>query len=102
MGGRLTQGFGERLSACLGAFAEHEFSGAGRATANGVRLAEPELRGTSGLGEIGLAPTPSSQLPLNIDLGARGCLGKRRGVSGGVRLRLDFRERINRRPTGNP
>jgi outer membrane autotransporter protein len=84
MGGRLTQGLGEHLSAYLGAFAEHELSGSGRATVNGVKLAEPELRGTSGLGEIGLALIPSSKLPMNIDLGAQGHIGKRRGISGSV------------------
>jgi hypothetical protein len=69
---------------------EREFGGKVRASTNGLPIAAPSLRGDTGIGEIGLSITPSASLPLAFELGVQGYVGKREGVTGSLRLRIDF------------
>ena len=49
------------------------------------------MRGSTGIGEIGLTFKPSqSTIPLSLDLGVQGYVGKREGVTGSLQLRFEF------------
>ena len=69
---------------------DYEFSGKAKATINAISIDAPELKGATGVGEIGLAVAPSKDLPLSIDLGVQGYVGKREGVTGRLQVRLEF------------
>ena len=90
LGGRFAYAVTEYASPYLGAYWEHEFAGTQRATANGVRLSSPTLRGSTGIAEVGVTITPSKKLPLSIDLGVQGSAGKREGITGSLQIRWTF------------
>ena len=48
------------------------------------------LRGDTGIGELGLAFTPSQTLPLSFDLGVQGYVGKREGVTASLQAKWEF------------
>ncbi|MCL1980635.1 MAG: autotransporter outer membrane beta-barrel domain-containing protein, partial [Proteobacteria bacterium] len=73
-----------------GAYYDHEFDGKAEATANGGRIDAPELKGGTGMGELGLTARPSLEAPLSFDLGVQGYAGTREGVSGSVRIKYEF------------
>jgi outer membrane autotransporter protein len=91
---RLGSRFAWAVNACvspyLGVAWEHEFDGKARASTNGHAINAPDLRGDTGMGEIGLSLRPSRTLPLSIDLGARGYVGKREGVTGSLQVKFEF------------
>jgi autotransporter-associated beta strand protein len=90
VGGRFAYTVNEYFSPYVGAAWEHEFDGRARATTNGFSIDAPSLRGDTGIGELGLTLTPSATLPLSFDLGVQGYTGKREGVTGSLRIRLEF------------
>lgn len=70
-GGRFAYTVNEHVAPYIGAVWEHEFNGTARATTNGFDINAPNLRGGTGMGELGLTLTPSADLPLTIDLGGQ-------------------------------
>jgi outer membrane autotransporter protein len=90
LGGRFAYAVNEHVAPYIGAYWEHEFDGRARATANGQRLASPSLRGDTGMGELGLTLKPSKTVPLSIDLGVQGYVGKREGVTGSLQVKWEF------------
>ncbi|MEG1970169.1 MAG: autotransporter domain-containing protein [Burkholderiaceae bacterium] len=90
LGGRFDYALTASVHSYAGLAVEHEFDGLARATTNGVAIEAPSLEGTSGLGELGLRLTPSTGLPLTMDLGLQAYVGTRQGVSGSVKLKYDF------------
>ena len=42
------------------------------------------------MGELGITLTPSSTIPVSLDLGVQGYVGKREGVSGTIQLQWKF------------
>jgi outer membrane autotransporter protein len=90
VGGRLAYGVGGRAAPYAGAYYEREFDGIVRATANGVPLEAPSLKGNTGIFELGVAVRPSETIPLTLELGAQGYVGKREGVSGSLTLKYGF------------
>ena len=50
----------------------------------------PNLRGNTGIGELGLSLTPSADLPLTVDLGVQGYTGKHEGVTGSLMVKWEF------------
>jgi hypothetical protein len=52
-------------------------------------LSRPDLKGGTGIGELGLSLKPSPSLPLTIDLGVQGYTGTREGVTGSLRLKFE-------------
>jgi hypothetical protein len=48
----------------------------------------PELKGGTGIGELGLAITATEGL--TVDVGVKGYVGTRRGLSGTVNLTYNF------------
>ena len=89
-GGRFAYTVNEHVAPYVGAAWEHEFDGRARATTNGFDIDVPNLRGDTGIGELGLSLTPSVDLPLTVDLGVQGYTGKREGVTGSVQLKYEF------------
>ena len=69
---------------------QHELDGKAKATTSGFDIPAPSIRGSTGIGELGLSLTPSKDLPLFIDLGVQGYVGKREGVTGALQIRFTF------------
>ncbi|MDR1855277.1 MAG: autotransporter outer membrane beta-barrel domain-containing protein, partial [Azoarcus sp.] len=74
----------------VGLAAEEEFSGRARASAQGLRIDEPEIRGANGVAEIGLRVVDAQDEALTIDLALHGYVGRRRGVAGMFRGEYKF------------
>lgn len=90
LGGRLSCSVNEYLRPYIGAAWEHEFDGEAYATTNGFDIDRPNLKGDTGIGEIGLTLTPSADLPLTLDLGVQGYTGEREGVTGSLLINWKF------------
>ncbi len=89
-GARLTFDLNEYVKPYVGAAYEHEFDGKARATVNGYGIGAPDLKGSTGIGEVGLSVTPSQNVPLSFDLGVQGYTGKREGVTGSLQIKFEF------------
>lgn len=89
-GGRFAYILNEHVAPYIGAAWEHEFDGKARAKTNGFDIDAPNLRGNTGIGELGLSLTPSADLPLTVDLGVQGYTGKREGVTGSLMVKWEF------------
>ncbi len=92
-GARFVYAANENVSPYAGAYFDHEFDGGARATANGLSIKEPDLRGDTASGELGLTLTPftgGALAGLSFDLGLQGYVGVREGVTGSLRLKWDF------------
>jgi hypothetical protein len=72
----------------FGAAYEHEMDGKAEAKVGGARIDAPELKGGTGIGELGVSMIAVDSL--TVDLGVQGYVGVRRGVSGGLRLTYNF------------
>ncbi|MDR1871182.1 MAG: autotransporter-associated beta strand repeat-containing protein [Deltaproteobacteria bacterium] len=90
VGGRLSIAVNDHVAPYFGAAYEREFEGKAKATVNGFKIKEPSLRGDTGVGELGLSFKPSASVPLTLDLGAQGYVGKREGVTGSLKLKFTF------------
>ena len=89
-GGRFAYILNEHVAPYIGAAWEHEFDGKARAKTNGFDIDAPNLRGNTGIGELGLSLTPSADLPLTIDLGVQRYTGKHEGVTGSLMVKWEF------------
>lgn len=69
---------------------EWECSGSSRAMAHGNNIAAPSLRGGTGTMEAGVVFQVAREKPVFVDVGVKGYIGKREGVSGNVQLRMAF------------
>jgi hypothetical protein len=69
---------------------EYEFEGKARASAYGYSFDAPNLRGGTGMGEIGLNLKPSADFPVSFDIGVQGYIGKREGVTGTIYGKYEF------------
>jgi outer membrane autotransporter protein len=72
----------------FGAAYEHELDGKAEATVEGHRVDVPELKGGSGIGELGLSISAAEQITL--DIGVQGYVGTRRGISGSLSFTYNF------------
>ena len=89
-GGRFAYILNDHVAPYIGAAWEHEFDGKARARTNGFDIDAPNLRGNTGIGELGLSLTPSADLPLTVDLGVQGYTGKHEGVTGSLMVKWEF------------
>lgn len=89
-GTRLDYHVNEYITPYIGVAWEHEFDGESSATTNNLPILEPDLRGDTGIGEIGLTITPSENIPLTVDLGLTGYVGTREGISGSLLVKWTF------------
>ena len=90
LGARYSYQASEHLSPYIGAAWEHEFDGVSDTSVFGYGLDAPKIKGDTARGEIGLKFTPTESLPLTIDAGIQGYLGKKDGVTGSVFVQYEF------------
>ncbi|MDR2366262.1 MAG: autotransporter outer membrane beta-barrel domain-containing protein, partial [Zoogloeaceae bacterium] len=87
---RYNHALSQTLVGYVGTAWEKEFDGKAKATLNGRKLLTPELKGDSGLVELGLSTAPFAKTPLSIDVGVQGYWGQREGVTGGFKVNYRF------------
>ena len=90
LGARADYALNEYITPYIGAAWEYEFDGKAKAQVHGRAIDAPDLKGSTGIGEIGLTLTPSASIPLSFDLGAQGYVGKREGVTGSLKISYEF------------
>ena len=89
-GARFSYAVNEYVSPYAGAAYEYEFAGKAHATTNGFKIDTPKMTGGTGIGEFGLTLKPSKNLPLSLDLGVQGYVGKRERVTGSLQIKNEF------------
>lgn len=90
LGNRLTYALNEYVSPFVGIAYEHEFDGKAEASTYGYAIKSPTLRGDTGIGELGFSLRPSQSVPLSLDLGVQGYVGRREGMTGSFQLKFEF------------
>ncbi|MDR1872232.1 MAG: autotransporter outer membrane beta-barrel domain-containing protein [Deltaproteobacteria bacterium] len=90
IGSRLKVAVSQPVSLYFGAAYAREYSGAAKAMVNGFSIKASSIRGDTGIGEIGLAISPSTTFPLVIEIWAEGYTGKREGITGNLVLKFAF------------
>jgi hypothetical protein len=88
VGARLSTAVSDLVKPYFGLAYEHEVDGKASASVLGAPIDVPELKGGTGIGELGVSLVPSDGLTL--DVGIQGYAGARQGVSGSVRLVYNF------------
>ena len=81
---------GLRFTPYVGAAYEHEFDSEAKATSNGDSIDAPDVKGGTGMGELGFSFKPSATSGLSLDLGMQGYTGKREGVGGSFQIKFEF------------
>jgi hypothetical protein len=88
LGGRASLSTYSFIKPYFGAAFEYEFGGDAKSTISGQAIEAPSLKGSTGMGELGI--TIDTGTVVNLDLGVQGYLGKRRGIAGSVVIDLKF------------
>ena len=88
LGTRYSKAVGRRASFLGGIAAEYEFGGKLKGSIDGIRIAAPDMRGASGLIELGIVGKTGKGW--SAEIAAQGLFGKRRGVGGTVSLNYAF------------
>ena len=86
----MTSGKGLVFTPYIGAAYEHEFDGKAKATAYGYSMDAPDLKGGTGIGELGFSFKPSADSGFSLDLGVQGYTGVREGVTGSFQAKFEF------------
>jgi hypothetical protein len=89
-GVKYTHALSDTVAPFVGAAFEHEFDGQADAYTYGVKIPSPTMKGSTGMGELGLRITPGLNSPYSADLGVQGYMGKRGGVTGNLTLKMEF------------
>lgn len=89
-GARLLGDFNDYASWKVGAAYEHVFDGDAESAVNSFSLDVPSLEGDTGIFELGLRIRPSLESNWAVDLGAKGYVGDREGVTGNMTVRYSF------------
>ena len=90
LGGRFNYAVCDYATPYVGAYWEHEFDGKQRSSVNGVGIGSPDLKGDTGVGELGLTIKPVKDSGFSMDLGVQGYTGVREGVTGSLQLKFEF------------
>ena len=90
VGGRLTGMFCPYAGWKLGLAYEHVFDGDAESSVNSLNLEVPTLEGNTGIMEVGVTMKPSLNSRWSMDLGAKGYVGDREGITGNVLIRYAF------------
>ena len=69
---------------------DREFASEVKATSYGLSIAAPDIKGHTGIGELGLSFRPVMLSGLSLDFGVQGYVGKREGVSGTFQVKYLF------------
>lgn len=90
-GFRVAKEFEPNMVGRMGLAYEHIFGGTAKTMVNSVTLDEASLSGNNGILDLGLSFTPDARKGgFGLDLGLKGYVGARRGLSGNVQVRYDF------------
>lgn len=89
-GARLLGDFNDYVSWKVGAAYEHVFDGDAESAVNSFSLDVPSLEGDTGVFELGMRIRPSLESNWAVDLGAKGYVGDREGVTGNMTVRYSF------------
>lgn len=89
-GARLLGDFNDYASWKVGAAYEHVFDGDAESAVNSFSLDVSSLEGDTGVFELGLRIHPSLESNWAVDLGAKGYVGDREGVTGNMTVRYSF------------
>jgi outer membrane autotransporter protein len=90
VGARATFKAGETLKPYIGAAWERELDGEAKASVRGLAIEPPNMKGDTAIGEMGLSARLTPDGPASLDFGLQGHAGRRRGVSGSLRLKIEF------------
>lgn len=90
LGSRITGSFCSYADWKVGLAYEHVFDGDAESTVNSLNLEVPSLEGNTGIMEVGVSMKPSLNSPWSLNLGAKGYVGDREGVSGNMLIRYAF------------
>ncbi|MDR2364414.1 MAG: autotransporter domain-containing protein [Zoogloeaceae bacterium] len=94
LGARYANAFTEAAKGYVGLAWEHEFDGKANAKLNVAgferKLDAPELKGSSGIAEVGFTLTPAANKNIVVDIGLQGYFGKREGTTGSAQLKYEF------------
>ena len=90
VGGRLTGSFCPYAGWKVGLAYEHVFDGDAESAVNSLNLEVPSLEGDTGVMEVGVTMKPSLNSRWSMDLGAKGYVGDREGVTGNLIIRYVF------------
>jgi len=90
--------FSRKASALWSGYAgiayEHEFDGKAKATANTAvaryTIDAPDVRGGTGIAEVGISMKQSRSIPVSVDIGLQGFDGQRRGIAGSLHVNRAF------------
>lgn len=89
-GARLLGDFNDYASWKVGAAYEHVFDGDAESAVHSFSLDVPSLEGDTGVFELGLRIRPSLESNWAVDLGAKGYVGDREGVTGNMTVRYSL------------
>lgn len=90
-GFRVAKEFEPNMVGRIGFAYEHLFGGTAKTMVNSVTLDEASISGNNGILDLGLSFKPDAQKGgFGLDLGMKGYVGARRGLSGSVQVRYDF------------
>jgi hypothetical protein len=87
-GARISTAVNDMVRPYFGLAYEHEVDGKAGASVLGNPIDVPELKGGTGIGELGVSILPKDGLTL--DIGIQGYAGVRQGISGSVRFVYNF------------
>ncbi len=90
LGGRLNYTANRQFTPYVGLAWEHEFSGKSNGNVYGYSLEEVSMKGSSGVGEIGVSFKPDETGAWSVDANVQGYFGQREGVTGRVLVNYAF------------
>lgn len=90
LGGRFAYAVNEHFTPYVGAYWEHEYDSKARSTVNGNSIDAPDLKGDTGMGELGVSFRPVADSGLSLDLAVQGYTGVREGVTGSFQIKFEF------------
>jgi len=88
LGGRLTSKKSDKVAPYAALSYEYEADGKAKASVLGYAIDAPSLKGSTGIGELGVTLTPTGKL--TVDLGVQGYAGKRQGITASLRVKYAF------------
>jgi outer membrane autotransporter protein len=89
-GAKWTTEVTKQVAPYVGIAYEYAFNGKAKAEVEGHQLEAPQMKGGTGIVNMGMTFAPGATVPLFIDLDVSGYAGKRQGVAGGVKLKYTW------------
>ena len=80
----------EQASFKIGTAWEYEFDGKVKGSVHGKGITAPDIKGSTGILDVGFKLQPSQNKAMSVDVGLQGYVGKREGLTGNVVLKYAF------------